>query len=166
MNETTFRDAQPEDLPILLDIYNHYIATTTATFDPAPISIETFRTRVLLNHHLYKAYVISHAGELAGFCFLSQYKKHESYDRTAEVGIYLKPHHCRQRLGAAAIAHLEHVAAAAGLNMLLASISGENDASIAFFQTLGWQQCAHFKNIGQKWARQIDVLFFQKSLEF
>ena len=165
MIETTFSDIREEDLPAVLDIYNRYIDTTTATFDAGPISIETFRTRVLLDHDLYKAYVIHQKAEIAGFCFLSQFKKHESYDRTAEVGVYLKPEHARKGLGTRAVAYLEQVAASRGLRMLLASVSGENHGSIIFFRTLGWSQCAHFRKIGEKWGRRIDVVFFQKSLE-
>ena len=74
MKQTTFTDMEEDDLPVVLGIYNHYIATTTATFDPGPISMETFRTRILLNHDVYKAYAIHHEGEIAGFCFLSQFK--------------------------------------------------------------------------------------------
>ena len=165
MIETTFSDIREEDLPAVLDIYNHYIDTTTATFDAGSISMETFRTRVLLDHDLYKAYVIHQMAEIAGFCFLSRFKKHESYDRTAEVGVYLKPEHTRQGLGTRAVAYLEQVAAARGLRMLLASVSGENHGSIVFFRKLGWYQCACFRKVGEKWGKRIDVVFFQKSLE-
>jgi len=165
MEETAFTDMQEEDLPVVLDIYNHYIATTTATFDPGPISIETLRTRILLNHGLYKAYVIHHVGEMVGFCFLSQFRKHESYDGTAEVGVYLKPEHTRRGLGTKAVRHLGQVGTAKGLRVLIASISGENEGSVEFFRRLGWEQCAHFKGVGEKWGRAIDVIFFQKSLE-
>lgn len=164
MKEITFNNMREEDLSAALEIYNHYIATTTATFDPGPISMEKFRTRILLNHDLYKAYTIRQDGEIAGFCFLCQFKKHESYDRTAEVGIYLKPGQIRRGLGKRAVEHLEQVAAAKGLRILLASISGENEGSIEFFRGLGWEQCAHFRKIGEKWGRTIDVVFFQKSL--
>ena len=165
MKEEIFTEMRAEDLPVALDIYNHYIATTTATFDPEPISMETFQTRILLDHDVYKAYAIHHEGGIAGFCFLSQFKKHESYDRTAELGIYLRPEHTRRGLGTKAIGHLEQVAAARGLKVLIASISGENQGSIDLFRTLGWEQCAHFKKVGRKWGRAIDVIFFQKSLE-
>ena len=154
-----------DDLPVVLDIYNHYIVTTTVTFDPSPVSMETFLTRILLNHDVYKAYVIRQMSETAGFCFLSQFNKHESYNRTAEVGVYLKPEHVRQGLGTTAVAHLEQAAAVGGLRMLLASVSGENDGSMAFFRGLGWEQCAHFRRVGEKWNRVIDVIFYQKSLE-
>ena len=85
MKETSFRSMQEEDLPIVLNIYNHYIVTTTANFYTAPISMETFRTLIFLDHRLYKAYVIHYMGEIAGFCFLTQFKKREAYNRTAEL---------------------------------------------------------------------------------
>ena len=43
--------------------------------------------------------------------------------------------------------------------------SGENSESIELFRKLEYDQCAHFKKIGEKWGRAIDVIFFQKSLE-
>ena len=165
MKETTFIEMQEDDLPAVLDIYNHYIATTTVTFDPEPIPMETFRTRILLNHDLYKAYVVHHTGEIAGFCFLCQFNKHESYDRTAEMGVYIKPEYTRQGVGSRAVGYLEQIAAAKGLRVLIASISGENEASIVLFRKLGWEECAHFRRVGEKWGRAIDVVFFQKSLE-
>jgi len=165
MKEITFADIREEDLPVILDIYNHYIATTTVTFDSEPISMETFQTRVLLNHNLYKSYVICQTNEIVGFCFLSQFEKHELYNRTAELGVYLKPEYTRQGLGTKAVRHMEQVAAEKQLKMLIASISGENISSINLFRKLGWQECARFKRVGEKWNRAIDVIFFQKSLE-
>ena len=165
MKETTFIEMQEDDLPAVLDIYNHYIATTTVTFDPEPIPMETFRTRILLNHDLYKAYVVQQTSEIAGFCFLCQFNKHESYDQTAEMGVYIKPEYTRQGVGSRAVGHLQKIAAAKGIKVLIASISGENEASIVLFRKLGWEECAHFRRVGEKWGRAIDVVFFQKSLE-
>lgn len=165
MKETAFKSMQGEDLPVALDIYNHYIATTTINFYPDPISMEAFRSIILLDHKWYKAYVIQHMGEIAGFCFLSQFRKHISYDRTVELGVYLKPEFTHQELGTKAVKHLEKVAAASGLKIIVASISGENTISLELFRKLGYEQCAHFKRIGEKWGRAIDVVFFQKSLE-
>ena len=152
MKETTFTEMQEDDLPVVLDICNHYIATTTITFDTEPIPIETFQTRILLNHDLYKAYVINHMGEITGFCFLCQFNKHESYNRIAEMGVYLKPGYTRRGIGTRAVGHLEQIAAAKGLKVLIASISGENERSIALFRKLGWEECARFRRVGEKWG--------------
>ena len=165
MKETTFTEMQEDDLPAILDIYNHYIATTAVTFDSEPISMGTFQARILLNHDLYKAYVINHMDEIAGFCFLCQFNKHESYNRTAEMGVYLKPEYTRRGIGTRTVGHLVQIAAVKGLKVLIASISGENEGSIALFRKLGWEECALFRRVGEKWDRAIDVIFFQKSLE-
>lgn len=93
------------------------------------------------------------------------FKKRECYDRTVELGAYLKPQFTRRGLGTQAVRHLEQVAAATGRKMLVASISGENTASLELFRKLGYEQCAHLKRIGEKWGRALDVVFFQKSLE-
>jgi len=165
MEEAIFTSMQEKDLPAVLDIYNHYIVTTTVTFDPGPISMDTLRTRILLDHDLYKAYMIHHRGRIAGFCFLAQFKKLEAYDRTAELGVYLKPEFTRQGLGTKAVKQLVEVAAASRLKTVIASISGENEASIELFRKLEWEQCANFKKVGEKWGKAIDVVFFQKLLE-
>lgn len=165
MNESIFRPMKAEDLPVVLDIYNHYIVTTTATFHPEPITIDTLRTFIFLDHEWYRAYMILLSGEIAGFCFLTRFKKLEAYNRTAELGIYLKPEFTRRGLGTQAVRHLEKAAAASGRKVIVASISGENTGSIELFTKLGYEKCAHFRKIGEKWGRSIDVVFFQRFLE-
>jgi L-amino acid N-acyltransferase YncA len=165
MDEIRFKIVEEADLPVVLEIYNHYILTSTATFRPQPIPMETLRTFIFLDHPRYKAYLIYHREEFAGFCFLTQYKNLEAYDRTGEMGAYLKPGFTRRGLGTAATRHLEKVAAANGFKTVIASISGENLASIELFRRLGYEQCGHFKRVGEKFGRVIDVVFFQRSLE-
>jgi L-amino acid N-acyltransferase YncA len=165
MNETSFRPMKAEDLPLVLDIYNHYIVTTTATFHPEPITMKKLRSFVFLDHAWYQAFMILHSGEIAGFCFLTQFRELEAYDRTAELGIYLKPEFTRRGLGKKAVRHLEKSAEEGGLKVVVASISGENTGSIELFTKLGYEKCAHFRKIGEKWGRAIDVVFFQRFLE-
>jgi len=165
MNETSFKPMKAEDLPLVLDIYNHYIVTTTATFHPEPITIEKLRNFIFLDHEWYRAFMILDSDKIAGFCFLTQFRKLEAYNRTAELGIYLKPEFTRRGLGTEAVRHLEKVAEASGLKVIVASISGENTGSIELFRKLEYEKCAHFRKIGEKWGRAIDVVFFQKFLE-
>jgi L-amino acid N-acyltransferase YncA len=165
MEEISFRTIDEKGLPIALDIYNHYILTTTATFRLHAIPMETLRSFIFLNHSRYKAYLIYHRSEIAGFCFLTQYKNLEAYDRTAEMGVYLKPGFTHRGLGTEAVKHLEKVAAANGLKIIIASISGENAVSIKLFRKLEYEECGRFKRVGEKFGRIIDVIYFQRSLE-
>jgi L-amino acid N-acyltransferase YncA len=165
MSEISFKSIEERDLNTVLDIYNHYIRTTTASFRPEPIPVEILSSFIYLDHNRYKAYLIYHLGEIAGFCFLTQYKNLEAYDRTAEMGIYLRPGCTRRGLGKEAARHLEEVAAANGIKTVIASISGDNTASIRLFRKLGYEQCGHFKRVGEKFGRVLDVIFFQRSLD-
>ncbi len=165
MDAVSFKQIEAGDLDKVLDIYNAYVLTSTATFRTAPIGAETLRSFIFLDHPTYKAYLILQGAEIAGFCFLTQYKSLEGYDRTAELGIYLEPACTHRGLGTAAVAYLEGIAATSGIKIIIVSISGENAASLGLFQKLGYQQCGHFKRVGEKFGRVIDVIYFQRSLE-
>ncbi|MFB3894690.1 MAG: N-acetyltransferase family protein [bacterium] len=165
MEEIVLKDIQEKDLSVVLDIYNYYILTSTATFHLEPIPMDKLRGFIYLNHFKYKAYLIYYRNELAGFCFLTQYKNLVAYDRTVEIGIYLKPEYTHQGLGKQAIPFLEQVAKKNGFKIIIASISGENEPSLKLFRNLGYQECGYFKRVGEKFGRVIDVVYFQKSLE-
>ena len=164
MNEIHFEAVKEEDLEKILCIYNHYILTTTINFYFDEISIDTLKSFIYLDHSRYKSFLISHKGEFAGFCFLTQYRDREAYDGTAELAVYLKPGFTRRGLGAEAVRHLEKVAAERGIKTVIASISGENTESLNLFRKLQYDKCGHFKKIGEKFGRELDVVYFQKSL--
>jgi L-amino acid N-acyltransferase YncA len=165
MEEISFKSVDEADLPAILDIYNHYIRTTTATFRLQPIPMETLRTFILIDHHRYKDFVMLRRGEVAGFCFLSQYKDLQAYDRTAYVGVYLKPGFTGRGLGTETVRYLEKAASAGGIKTVIASISGENIASIRLFRKLGYEECGHLKRVGEKFGRVIDVVLYQRMLD-
>jgi PAS domain-containing protein len=47
----------------------------------------------------------------------------------------------------------------------LAGIDAENQASIALHQKLGFQEVGHFKQVGYKFGRWLDLVFYQLLLE-
>jgi phosphinothricin acetyltransferase len=102
--------------------------------------------------------------ELAGFCFLTQFRKKAAYVNTGEVGLYLKPQFIGRGLGAEMVGHIEKTAKENQFEMLVASISGENIPSIKLFEKLGYNQCAHYKGIALKFGRKMDLVDFQKAV--
>lgn len=165
MEQTNFKAAEEGDLTDILEVYNHYIITTTANFRSAPVSPETLRSIIFLDHARFKTYLIDADGEMAGFCFLTQFRNVDAYDRTVEIGTYLRPGFTRRGLGTRALKHLERVAAESGFKTIVASVSGENTASIALLTKLGYEKCAHFQRVAEKFGRVLDLVYFQMSLE-
>ena len=162
--DITFKAIQETDLPTIKEIYDWYIANSTATFHTEPIRIEQLKEFIYINHPPYNSYLIYADREVAGYCFLTYYKNRQAYDRSAEVTIYLKSEFWHQGIGKVALAHLEVVAIENGLKNLVGIITGENTGSVALFEKSGYTKCAHFKNIGEKFNKVLDVVAFQKEI--
>ncbi len=159
-----FKDITEKDFPAIKEIYDWYIAHSTATFHTEPIRIDQLEEFIFINYRLYKSYLIFAGNELTGYCFLTYYKNRQAYDRTSEVTIYLKPEHCGKGIGKIAMNHLEKAATECGLKNLIGIISGDNDGSIALFEKAGYTKCAHFRNVGEKFNKVLDVVVFQKEI--
>lgn len=159
-----FEEIKEQDLLEVQHIYDWYIENSTATFHTEPIRIDQLKEFIYVNHALYQSYLIYADDTITGYCYLTNYKKRQAYDRTAEVTLYLKPEYCRQGIGKIALEHLEHQAKENGLKNLIAIVTGDNAVSIALFEKSGYTRCAHFKNIGEKFNKVLDVLAFQKEI--
>lgn len=162
--DLTFKEISDQDFPAIKEIYDWYIANSTATFHTEPIRIDQLKEFIFINHPIYKSFLISTNNELAGYCFLTYYKNRQAYDRTAEVTIYLKVDSRGRGIGKAGMIHLEKIAKQQGLKNLIGIISGDNDGSIALFEKAGYSKCAHFRNVGEKFNKVLDVVAYQKEI--
>lgn len=152
------------DLAAILAIYNHYILNSTATFHSRNLSKNDLEEFLFISHPKYPSFLIKDNDETIGYCFLTQYKKRQAYDRSAELSVYLKPEFTGKGIGLAALNHLEAAAKKAGIHVLVGTICGENHASIRLMEKSGFFRCAHFKNIGEKFGKILDVLVYQKEI--
>jgi L-amino acid N-acyltransferase YncA len=160
----TFKKLEEGSLPAVKEIYDWYIKNSTATFHTEPILIDQLKEFIYIDHPLYESYLIYNDNEIAGYCFLTNYKKRQAYDRTAEVTIYLRNGVSGKGIGTIALAHLESVAREKGLKNLIGVISGDNTSSIALFERASYTKCAHYKNVGEKFNTILDVVSYQKEL--
>ncbi len=162
--DIAFNRIEEKDLPAVKEIYDWYIKNSTATFHTEPITVDQLKEFLYLDHPWYNSYLINCDRELAGYCFITNYKKRQAYDRTAEVTIYLKEAYCKKGIGKVALDYLEQRAIENGLKNLIGIIGGENTGSIALFEKCGYTKCAHFKNVGEKFNRVLDVVAYQKEI--
>jgi len=157
-----FNELAERDFPFIKGIYDHYILHSTSTYYTDKISIEELRSFIPLGDQKYKSFLISDDEGPCGFCYISRYKKRQAYDRTAEVSIYLKPGKTAQGIGTLAVRFLEEAAKNKGISVLIAIVSGDNELSIRLFEKCGYEKCGHFRQIGEKFGRVLDVVFYQK----
>jgi len=162
--DVLFKELEEKDLPEVLKIYNWYIQHSTATFHTEPVPIDQLKEFIYINHPLYKSFLIYQNNDIAGYCFLTHYKQRQAYDRTAEVTIYLKPEFCSRGIGKAALVKLEQTAKNHNIKNLIGVISGDNHESIGLFEKSNFVKYAHFKNVGEKFNKILDVVAYQKEI--
>lgn len=160
-----FVELTETDLELVKEIYDYYIKNSTATYYTEKISIDELKEFIPFHHKKYKSFMIINDNEPCGFCYLSQYKKRQAYDRTAELSLYLKPEYTGKGIGKVVLAYLEKVAKNSGISVLIGIISGDNGNSIKLFEMNGYEKCAHYKQIGEKFNKILDVVSYQKILQ-
>lgn len=160
-----FADLTEADLILVKEIYDYYIENSTATYYTEKISTDELREFIPVQHKKYKSFLIKIDDKPCGFCYICQYKKRQAYDRTAELSLYLKPEHTGRGAGKLVLEHLEKVAADNGISVLIGIISGDNENSIKLFERNGYEKCAHYKQIGEKFNKILDVVSYQKIIQ-
>jgi len=160
-----YSEIRESDFEFVKGIYDYYILNTTSTYFTDKISIDELKRFIPLNHEKYKSYLIKVDDAFCGFCYLAQYNKRQAYDRTAEVSLYIHPEFTGKGIGAFVLNHLEEIALQKNISILIGIISGDNDRSIKLFERCGYEKCAHYKQIGEKFNKLLDVVAYQKMIK-
>jgi len=160
--EIIFEEMKEEYLSEVLPIYSYYVLNTTASFHVRIPTIEQMRQMVFFNNVKYKTFVILDNKQICGYVLITKHKDREAYDATAEVTTYLKPESIGKGLGSIALSFIEGYAKQQGIHVLLAIISGQNEASIRLCAKNGYTKCAHYKEVGQKFGQLLDIVAYQK----
>ena len=152
-------------IPTLCDIFNYYISGTTSTFYTIELTIEQFYKMLIFENSKYASFSIFENSELIGFVSLTQHKARQAYDLTGEVSVYLNQSFTGKDIGSKALEFIEKYATTNEFHVLVATICGENERSIRLFQKNSYLKCSHFKEVGRKFDRFIDVISLQKVLK-
>lgn len=158
------RICTPADIPALCGIYNHYIAHTAITFEELPVSVTEMQKRVEATMQLFPWLVFEENEKILGYAYASKWKDRSAYKYTAEVTVYLHPEHCGKGIGGILYTDLIEQLANKNLHALLACIAIPNIASEKIHEQFGFRQVAHFREVGFKFGRWLDVGYWQKNL--
>lgn len=155
------REAMPEDSAQIAEIYNYYIKNTHHTFETETLSDEEMRERVAEISEKYPYLVADEEGLILGYAYASQFKMRQAYEYSAEVSIYVRHDAKQQKIGTRLYNKLFDELAETDAHAIIAGISLPNDASIRFHEILGFEKVAHFREVGYKLGRWIDVGYWE-----
>jgi len=159
MSDTTIRPAEKNDLPALLDIYNHYVLNSPATFDIAPRTLEQRGEwfRQFSSAGKYRCFVAAKDGVAVGWASSSRFKERAAYDTTIETSIYLSPAAAGRGLGRVLYTTLFDALAQEDIHRIFAGVTLPNEASVRLHEAMGFRQTGVQPEVGRKFGRFWDV---------
>jgi len=167
MTEPTIeiRDAIASDLPMILDIYNDAVLTTTAVWDDAPrtpaAQQQWFEAKQAQG---YPVLVAVQAEQVAGFCSYGTFRPWPGYRFTVENSVYTHRAYRRRGMGRQLLARLIERACEQGMHSIIGGIEAQNLASIQLHESLGYTQAACLHQVGYKFDRWLDLVLMERRL--
>ena len=113
-----------------------------------------------------RAFLIGAAddGRVLGFASYDQFRAGNGYVHAMEHTVILAPEAHGRGLGRALMTAIEEHARIRGGHSMVAGVSGENAAGIAFHRALGYAHVGLLPQSGRKFGRWLDLVLMQKFL--
>jgi L-amino acid N-acyltransferase YncA len=166
MTTISIRDAHNDDLPAILDIYNDAILTTTAVYSEKPHTPEMrqqwYSERIGNN---FPVFVAEEGGEIVGFSSFGHFRAWPCYRYTVEISVYVKAEGRGKGIGKLLIHPLIERAREMNMHAIIAGINSDNEVSLKLHRGLGFVEVAHFKEVGYKFGRWLDLKFLELILD-
>ena len=156
------REAIEDDLPQLLEIYNDIILHTTAVYDYEPHTMEMrkqwFETK---KQQKFPVFVAEENDKIFGFSSIGPFRAWAAYKYSVENSVYVAENSRGKGIGKMLIPPLIEAAKNLKLHTIIAGIDTSNDASLRLHKSFGFAEVAHFKQVGWKFGRWLDLKFLQ-----
>ena len=160
------RDANLDDLPGILEIFNDVVANTAAvwfdTIDDLAGRQRWFEGRQARG---FPVIVAVEGDDVLGYCSFGDFRAWDGYRHTVEHSIYVKSNRRRTSLGRVLLSALIERARSAGFHAMIGGIEATNTASIALHASLGFKEVARMPEVGCKFGRWLDLVFMQILLD-
>lgn len=162
MHQTAIlRPLTSDDAQQVMDIFNYYVENSFAAYPQTKLPVE-FYSALMASYQGYPNAAALQDGKVIGFGGLRAYSPMSTFSHTAELSYFLSADHTSKGLGSLMLNHFIEGAKEKKIDILLASISSLNEASLAFHKKHGFTVCGTFKKIGCKNGVDFDVVYMQK----
>lgn len=162
------RHATVDDIQTITEIFNALIDTTTITWtnrhDTVDERRQWFDRQMSLNHPVLVAEIDGDVVGVATYGAFRDNQRTPGYRFTVELSIHVRTTHHRQGIGRALLERLVAEAHERGMHAIIGAVDGDNHASIALHEALGFTEVGRFPEVGYKFDRWLDVVFMQKIL--
>ena len=158
---STIRPATAEDVIRICESYNHYVLSSTITFEELALTVDEMQLRIAEILLALPCLVSVEDGVVHGFAYASKWKGRCAYRYSVESTVYLAQGSTGRGIGTKLYETLLTELRQRKLHTVMGGIALPNDASIALHEKLGFEKVSHFREVGWKFAKWIDVGYWQ-----
>lgn len=160
------RSASPGDFADIARIYNYFIRETIITFEEVEVSAATMGERVRdVQDAGYEWLVAELDGRVVGYAYANRWKGRCAYRESVELTVYVDVLHPRKGIGSGLYRRLLENLETTDAHAIIGGVALPNEASEALHASLGFERVAHFKEVGFKQGRYIDVAYWELILK-
>lgn len=143
-------------------IYNHYVKETIITFEEELVSLEEMASRINgVVSSLLPWLVWEIDGQIVGYAYATPWKARSAYRFSVESTVYLDAKYIGTGIGTKLYQALISDLRDAGVHCVIGGIALPNAASVKLHERLGFSKIGHFKEVGLKFDRWIDVGYWE-----
>ena len=158
------RSANPADADAIAEIYNPYILHSVISFEEGTVSGPDMLGRMVEIQQMYPWLVYEEDGAIAGYAYATPWKNRSAYRHAAETTIYIEKAKLGKGIGSRLYEPLLQDLRSRDLHIVMAGIALPNDGSVAIHEKFGFVKVAHYREIGRKFDRWVDVGYWQLML--
>jgi len=156
------RHATESDVPAMLEIYNEIILNTTAVWHNEPHTLQMRQEWFALKTEQgYPVFVAEQNGVITGFSTIGPFRPWVGYRFTVENSVYVSAENRGKGIAKLLMPPIIEAAKQLKLHAIVAGIEASNEPSIALHNKFGFVEVAHFKEVGFKFNRWMDLKFLE-----
>jgi len=159
------RRAVPGDAGQISRLYNYYIENTTITFEEDPVSPEEMERRILSITEKLPWFVFCDGEDITGYAYASSWRVRPAYRYSVETTVYVKKGYTGNGTGRELYSALLDELKKLGYHLAIAGIALPNEPSRLIHEKTGFVKAAHFREVGFKFGKWLDVGYWEKHLE-
>jgi len=160
IREITLLDAKK-----IADIYNYYIVNTIITFEMEPVSENDMQQRIKNITAKFPWIVYEENNEILGYAYAGNWHPRAAYKNTFETTIYLNNNNKGKGIGSLLYKEIIDRVKQMKAHVIIGGISLPNEASVAIHEKFRYTKVAHYKEVGYKFDKWIDVGYWQLTLK-
>lgn len=166
MDEITIEHCGAGHYDAIVQIYNHYIGHSHATFDEAPFSIGARAPwfASFAEDGPYQLLVATQGKNVLGYCCSTPFGVKTGYNNSVETSVYISPDALARGIGSKLYAKLFANLQGSGLHRAYGGVALPNDACAKLHEKFGFRKIGVYEEVGRKFDKYWDVVWYEKHI--